>query len=171
VQAKSPNGFRVADSQFLLIMYHDNYEEDDLAAEVELVTSAQYTQDADVEDGFDAEGNLFNNVMLKKLFFFFLVTECQINAKLTNVGVISSQKQPIAVEIPDIIKNFITYFHRNVLENNVYELHTIYEVSFNKLTDRFYAKQPWPEAELISPLVDDGTFCLNLRPYEVAYCD
>jgi hypothetical protein len=79
VQAKSPNGFRVADSQFLLIMYHDNYEEDDLAAEVELVTSAQYTQDADVEDGFDAEGNLFNNVMLKKLFFFFWLQ----NAKLT----------------------------------------------------------------------------------------
>ncbi|KAG2188720.1 hypothetical protein INT44_003859 [Umbelopsis vinacea] len=113
-------------------MYHDNYEEDDLAAEVELVTSAQYPPDADVDDGFDSE------------------------------GVVSSQKQPIAVEIPDTIKNFITYFHRNVLENNIYELHTLYEVTFNKLTDRFYAKQPWPEAELISPLVDDDQVFLTL---------
>lgn len=54
--------------QFLLIMYHDNYEEDDLAAEVELVTSAQFTQDTDVEDGFGSEGN-FWTTRSKKSFF------------------------------------------------------------------------------------------------------
>jgi hypothetical protein len=72
VQAKSPNRLRVADSQFLLIMYHDNYEEDDLAAEVELVTSAQYTQDADVDDGFDSEGTIWRILIYEKNFFFYL---------------------------------------------------------------------------------------------------
>jgi hypothetical protein len=50
-------------------MYHDNYEEDDLAAEVELVTSAQYPQDADVDDGFDSEGNDLRKQSHEKLFF------------------------------------------------------------------------------------------------------
>jgi hypothetical protein len=49
-------------------MYHDNYEEDDLAAEVELVTSAQYTQDTDVEDGFGSEGNCKPTRMRKNFF-------------------------------------------------------------------------------------------------------
>jgi translation initiation factor 3 subunit L len=48
------------------------------------------------------------------------------------------------------------YFYRNVLENNVYELHNVYDSSFNKLTNKYYQKQPWPEAELIAPLVNDG---------------
>lgn len=69
--------------------------------------------------------------------------------------VISGQ-QPSAVQIPDGVRNFILYFYRNVLENNVYELHNVYDSSFNKLTDKYYAKQPWPEAEVIAPLVNDG---------------
>jgi hypothetical protein len=42
------------------------------------------------------------------------------------------------------------------LENNVYELHNVYDSSFNKLTNKYYQKQPWPEAEIIAPLVNDG---------------
>lgn len=60
------------------------------------------------------------------------------------------------VQIPEVVKNFIVFFHRNILENNVYELHSIYEHSFNKLTEKFYAKESWPEPEAISPLVNDG---------------
>ena len=29
---------------------------------------------------------------------------------------------------------------------NVYEVHSIYENSFNKLTDRYYKSSPWPPA-------------------------
>ncbi|CAG8742377.1 8949_t:CDS:2, partial [Racocetra fulgida] len=64
-------------------------------------------------------------------------------------------QQQYAQEIPDVVKNFIVYFHRNVLENNVYELHGIYENSFNRLTEKFYMKTPWPEADFIAPLVND----------------
>lgn len=72
-------------------------------------------------------------------------------------------QQQYAQEIPEVVKNFIMYFHRNILENNVYELHGIYENSFNRLTEKFYAKTPWPEADFIAPLVNDG----NGRPDEI----
>ncbi|PKY56340.1 hypothetical protein RhiirA4_438439 [Rhizophagus irregularis] len=71
-------------------------------------------------------------------------------------------QQQYAQEIPEVVKNFIIYFHRNILENNVYELHGIYENSFNRLTEKFYAKTPWPEADYIAPLVNDDQVFLTL---------
>lgn len=32
----------------------------------------------------------------------------------------------------------------------------MYEIEFNKLSDRWFTEGPWPEAERISPLVEDG---------------
>lgn len=57
-----------------------------------------------------------------------------------------------------MVKKFILLFHRSVLENNVYELQSIYEHSFNKLTEKFYANESWPEPEGISSLVNDGNY-------------
>jgi translation initiation factor 3 subunit L len=37
-------------------MYQDTFEDDDLIAEVELVTQDSFTQSNDMDDGFDAEG-------------------------------------------------------------------------------------------------------------------
>jgi len=48
-----------------------------------------------------------------------------------------------------------------VRDRNVYEVHSIYENSFNKLTDRYYKSSPWPPADAIAPLVDsDQQFLL-----------
>ncbi|KAL0077982.1 RNA polymerase I-associated factor PAF67-domain-containing protein [Phycomyces blakesleeanus] len=74
----------------------------------------------------------------------------------------STQQQPSAVQIPDGVRNFIMHFYRNVLDSNVYELHNIYDSSFNKLTDKYYTKQAWPEAEVIAPLVNDDQVFLTL---------
>lgn len=41
-------------------MYQDNFEEDDLVAEVELVAQVRYSQSADLDDGFDTEGTFFH---------------------------------------------------------------------------------------------------------------
>ncbi|CAG8437592.1 1718_t:CDS:10 [Acaulospora morrowiae] len=71
-------------------------------------------------------------------------------------------QQQYAQEIPDVVKNFIMFFHRNILENNVYELHGIYENSFNRLTEKFYSKTTWPEADFIAPLVNDDQVFLTL---------
>ncbi|KAI8377870.1 RNA polymerase I-associated factor PAF67-domain-containing protein [Radiomyces spectabilis] len=71
-------------------------------------------------------------------------------------------QQPNTAHIPDSVKNFILHFYRNVTDNNVFELHNVYDSSFNKLSDRYYQKQPWPEAELIAPLVNGDTVFLTL---------
>ncbi|KAI7867649.1 RNA polymerase I-associated factor PAF67-domain-containing protein [Spinellus fusiger] len=75
---------------------------------------------------------------------------------------VSVQQQPSTTQIPDTVRNFILHFYRNVLENNVYELHNIYDSSFNKLTDKFYTKQAWPDAESISSFVNDDQVFLTL---------
>ncbi|KAG9304643.1 hypothetical protein G9A89_020207 [Geosiphon pyriformis] len=72
------------------------------------------------------------------------------------------QQYAAQAQIPDVVKNFIVYFHRNILENNVYELHGIYENSFNRLTEKYYEKQPWPKADFIAPLVNDDQVFLTL---------
>jgi translation initiation factor 3 subunit L len=68
--------------------------------------------------------------------------------------------QTTNTQIPDSVKNFILQFYRNVMDNNVYELHNVYDSSFNKLTEKYFQKQAWPEAEVIASLVNDGT-CTN----------
>jgi translation initiation factor 3 subunit L len=42
------------------------------------------------------------------------------------------------------------------LNSNLAEITAAYENGWNKLTEQFYTKQEWPEAETIAPLVGDG---------------
>jgi translation initiation factor 3 subunit L len=42
------------------------------------------------------------------------------------------------------------------LENNLAEITVAYESGWNRLTEKFYSKTEWPEAEVIAPLVNDG---------------
>lgn len=53
-----------------------------------------------------------------------------------------------------MVKNFITYFHANILDGNVSEMHSMYDTTFNRITEKLYQKQPWPQPEAIAPLVD-----------------
>ena len=125
-------------------MYQDTFEEDDLIAEVELVAQARYSQSNEVDDAFDTEGSFFfiHLVYRKKNWPDSLVAASQTNT----------------TQIPDGVRNFILHFYRNVIDNNVYELHNIYDSSFNKLTEKYYQKQAWPEAESIASLANDGNF-------------
>ena len=52
---------------------------------------------------------------------------------------------------------FIVHFYQAVQENNLAEITVAYESGWNRLTEKYYAKTEWPEAELIAPLVNDGT--------------
>ena len=52
---------------------------------------------------------------------------------------------------------FIVHFYQAVQENNLAEITVSYESGWNRLTEKYYAKTEWPEAELIAPLVNDGT--------------
>eukprot|EP00842_Homolaphlyctis_polyrhiza_P000430 jgi/Hompol1/1388/HPOL_000059-RA len=64
-------------------------------------------------------------------------------------------------KIPDVVAQFLTHFQTHLADKNTWELHAFYENSFNKLTEKFYQKSPWPQAESISHLVgDDPAFLI-----------
>ena len=62
---------------------------------------------------------------------------------------------------------FIVHFHQAVLENNLAEITAAYESGWNRLTEKFYSKTEWPEAEVIAPLVNDGESPITLN-YELS---
>ncbi|CCM04357.1 uncharacterized protein FIBRA_06529 [Fibroporia radiculosa] len=65
-------------------------------------------------------------------------------------------------QIPDVVKRFIVHFHQAVLDNNLAEITVAYESGWNRLTEKFYSKTEWPEAEVIAPLVNDDQIFLIL---------
>lgn len=75
-----------------------------------------------------------------------------------------SQQHHIAAlsQIPDVVKRFIIHFHQAVLDNNLPEITVAYESGWNRLTEKYYAKSEWPEAEIIAPLVNDDQIFLIL---------
>eukprot|EP01111_Echinosteliopsis_oligospora_P018075 TRINITY_DN809_c0_g1_i2.p1 TRINITY_DN809_c0_g1~~TRINITY_DN809_c0_g1_i2.p1 ORF type:complete len:579 (-),score=149.64 TRINITY_DN809_c0_g1_i2:32-1720(-) len=78
----------------------------------------------------------------------------------------SSSSQPA---LPDVIKNFILYFVKQVREKNVYEIHNLYENSFNKLSERWFKASPWPSADIIRTLVDVEKDAVFLILYKELY--
>jgi len=64
--------------------------------------------------------------------------------------------------LPEVIKNFILHFHKHLKDHNTYELHAIYENSFNKFTEKFFKNSPWPPHESIAPLVENDPLFIAL---------
>jgi len=71
------------------------------------------------------------------------------------------QQQALAT-VPDAVKRFIVHFHQSIRDGNLAEISLAYESGWNRLTEKFYAKTEWPEAETISPLVGDDPIFLIL---------
>ncbi|KXJ28540.1 eukaryotic translation initiation factor 3 subunit L [Exaiptasia diaphana] len=67
-----------------------------------------------------------------------------------------------AYHMPEEIKGFIHFFHKHIIEQNLHDIQLIYENGFNRLTERYFNKSPWPEADYISPLVEDDQVFLIL---------
>mmetsp|Transcript_19202 Transcript_19202/g.53747 ORF Transcript_19202/g.53747 Transcript_19202/m.53747 type:complete len:518 (-) Transcript_19202:405-1958(-) len=64
-------------------------------------------------------------------------------------------------DVPDLCKQFVHYLYRHIRERNIPEIQSMYEVSFLKLSERYYKASPWPAVELIADVVDqDHVFCL-----------
>ncbi|CCO35934.1 Eukaryotic translation initiation factor 3 subunit L Short=eIF3l [Rhizoctonia solani AG-1 IB] len=70
-------------------------------------------------------------------------------------------QQVAFAQIPDVVKRFIVQFHQAVLDNNLPEITNAYDQGWNRLTEKYYSKSEWPEAELIAPLVNDGELTLG----------
>lgn len=72
----------------------------------------------------------------------------------------SAQDIPVYI-VPPEVKNFILYFHKQISDQNVYEIQSAYDAGFNGLTEMYFQKTPWPEPEYISPLVgNDPVFVI-----------
>jgi len=106
----------------------------------------------ELEDGIDV-GDLPN-------FRFAAATEFDVEQQ-PEEGAAQETDELAKYDMPDIIRSFVVYFQKCVSERNVHEVYSIYENSFNKLTDRYYKSSPWPPADAISPLVNgDQQFLL-----------
>ena len=75
---------------------------------------------------------------------------------------------PVKSHTEPRLPQFIVHFYQAVQENNLAEITVSYESGWNRLTEKYYAKTEWPEAELIAPLVNDGAYP-HLFPPLVAY--
>lgn len=66
--------------------------------------------------------------------------------------------------VPEIIKNFLSFFQKSINEQNLFEIQKAYETGFNELTERFFKDKPWPCADTISPIVqEDQRFLILYR--------
>jgi len=64
--------------------------------------------------------------------------------------------------LPDKVRNFIVLFHTHVSERNLPEIQKVYDETFNKMTEDFFMKEPWPTADSISMLVNNDILFLTL---------
>ncbi|KAG1330369.1 eukaryotic translation initiation factor 3 subunit L [Cocos nucifera] len=79
----------------------------------------------------------------------------------------SSQASDVGYDpnfVPDSVKTFVVHLYRHIREKNVYEIHQMYEGSFQRLSERMFRDSPWPSVEAVAPYVDnDHVFCLLYR--------
>jgi len=127
-------------------------EFDPLSGEGDLNESVQYRVDASsdypefYDDETDEEVHDQHSVTLLD------------KARNAPTGFVSSRNQ----SLPDMVKQFITYFYRHIKEGNLYDINTMYETSFNKITEKYYKQSPWPAPETISALVNHDLVFLML---------
>ncbi|TPX30120.1 hypothetical protein SmJEL517_g06244 [Synchytrium microbalum] len=114
--------------------------EDDIADDVEI--PLQFGADRFVTE---AEGEVSSHQ-----------PQAAAQARPDSRGAASSNQEYHQEVVPDVIRNFLVYFQNKVAERNVYELHSIYENSFNKLTEMFYSnKSRWPDPQVVAEFVKD----------------
>lgn len=66
--------------------------------------------------------------------------------------------------VPEQVRKYIVLFHQAVQNNDLQSISSAYEGNWNRLTEKFYAKSEWPEAEVIAPLVNnDAKFLMLYR--------
>ncbi|PWZ03232.1 eukaryotic translation initiation factor 3 subunit L [Testicularia cyperi] len=91
------------------------------------------------------------------------VDEAQAAALAAAQAQAQQQAQAAALAaIPDQIRKYIVLFNQAVQNNNIQDISNAYEGTWNRLTDKFFARSEWPEAETIAPLVNDDQKFLTL---------
>lgn len=60
--------------------------------------------------------------------------------------------------VPEPVKHYLIQLWTllNASQPNLADIQSAYEAGWNRLTEKFFAKTEWPEAEVIAPLVNHG---------------
>lgn len=62
------------------------------------------------------------------------------------------------------MRKYLVLFHQAVKNHSVPDISHAYESHWNRLTEKYYARTEWPDAEAVAPLVgDDATFLVLYR--------
>ncbi|CAD6581873.1 MAG: hypothetical protein TREMPRED_003107 [Tremellales sp. Tagirdzhanova-0007] len=89
--------------------------------------------------------------------------ELEQHAYAQQMAASEQQDQVAQLEmVPEDVKRFLVLFHQAILENDLPSITSMYESGWNKLTQAHYSQNEWPEAELMSPLVQDDQIFLTL---------
>lgn len=66
--------------------------------------------------------------------------------------------------VPEPVKRYLISLWSllNQQNPNLAEIHSAYEQGWNRLSDKFFPKQEWPDAEVIAPLVNHDEVFLTL---------
>lgn len=70
--------------------------------------------------------------------------------------------QPQYVAVPEVVKQFVTYFHRHIQDRNVYDIFSMYENSWSKITEKYFKQSEWPHPLDIAYLVNDDPLFMVL---------
>nr|A8PHP4.1 RecName: Full=Eukaryotic translation initiation factor 3 subunit L; Short=eIF3l [Brugia malayi] len=58
--------------------------------------------------------------------------------------------------VPDDVAQYLIYFKRMIDEENVVEIHNLYEHGFPDLTERYFQQRLWPNEEAVENIVGSG---------------
>lgn len=90
------------------------------------------------------------------------LAEAQMQQQLVAAAAAQQAAQQALAAVPDAVRKYIVLFHQAVSNGNLAEITTAYEASWNRLTEKYYQRTEWPEAEVIAPLVGDDQRFLTL---------
>ncbi|CAD6888298.1 unnamed protein product [Tilletia laevis] len=137
------------------------------AAQAELLRQQQqqqaayYGQEVDEDDDFLADGEVDMAVgdYSQQQQGFLEDNNAQAEAQVQQQF---QQAQAALAAVPEQVRKYLILFHQALQNNSLPEISTAYEANWNRLTEKFYARAEWPDAETIAPLVNEDSRFLML---------
>eukprot|EP00298_Acanthocystis_sp_HF-20_P008528 c17729_g1_i1.p1 GENE.c17729_g1_i1~~c17729_g1_i1.p1 ORF type:complete len:531 (+),score=157.51 c17729_g1_i1:27-1595(+) len=72
------------------------------------------------------------------------------------------EHSPAVDGISPIIEQFLVSFYQCVKSADATQLKELYDIRFYFLTEKFFAREPWPSAENVAPYLEEDPVCLML---------
>ncbi|KAI5479603.1 eukaryotic translation initiation factor 3 subunit L [Pseudohyphozyma bogoriensis] len=84
--------------------------------------------------------------------------------RVAEAAALQAQALEALAAVPEPVKKYIIHLHAllNAPNPSLPEIQAAYEQGWNRLTEKFFQKSEWPEAEIIAPLVNHDEVFLTL---------